>query len=1278
MMEGEKELHNKDNHNDKNGVGIRVWSQNMRGLRRQYTRNNFFTMIAQEVNLISFFQETHSVESDNWYVKKKGDLICSHGTDQARGVAIYISNDIEYEIEESVIDTEGRFILLVGTFQGTRLALLNCYAPTKDRQLEQDKFLDKITPYIQLYSHMLIWAGDLNCYLDPKLDKDGRIEEVSKYVKKIHMLMEDFSMCDIWRIRNPKLKQYTWRQNTVGGFSQSRLDYILIPLGYQSLTKKVGIGSSIYSDHNNIFIELDFMMEQKRGRPAWKFNTRLLRDPTYVAKINDVIDKAIKDHSHLDARLAWDTTKMSIRSETISYSAYVAKIKRQHKSEIEKELKDLVIPMQSNPSSDTISLYQTNTRELELLNNEQAKGAQVRARAQHIDENEQNTKYFMNLEKSRAQAKCINALVKDDGTEITDIKQILLEQHRFYKNLYTQPNTVDESEIERASNNFLNKYEHKKLSDEERNELDEEIEDNEIASAIKDMANNKAPGQDGIPVDFYKKNWKKISKPVTDSIHKSIMEGEMSLDQKRATITLIPKPGKDLKLLKNWRPLSLLNCDYKIYAKVMAIRLQTALNKLISPDQSGGIKGRSTYSNIRSTIDIMNFSKENNLPGILASIDYEKAFDTVRWKFIYKVLKTANFGNKFIRNIKTMYNGIQTAISNNGHLTDRFEPTRGIRQGCPISANLFVLIVEILADAIRQNKRIRGIKIKDVEFKITQYADDTMLYLQDQDSLHTVLLMLEKFTTCSGLKINRDKSEAIWIGASSNYRHKPFNLKWTKKSIKSLGVIISVDQDEMVKQNYTDKLLKVEHIIKVWSKRKMTLKGRILIVNSLIVPQMLYVGTVLPCPKWALDKYKLITRAFVWQNKPSKVKYLCLINKLENGGLKLQDIESKLSAIKLKWVKKITDPDYQAPWKSYIASFFKGDSQYIPHYNLDKGDLPKKAIKDKFYKELLHMWTSIHFTKPTDTKDTCCEIIWYNSNIKIDKKTISISNWRRAGILQIHNLLNEQGKFADRIYLMNKYNFVVNFLEYQSVLHAIPKTWKKDIENDTAAKGFTMLPKCVIKADKTKIQLDATATREFYWLLVNKKAKRPISEASWQDSAGLDLTDQEWEGVYMRHKTLTRDSKLIEFNFKITHKILACKQALLIWKIKNNDICDHCNLETDTIEHHLVTCQKLSSFWSSVAKWWKTIAGVTFPCLEHEILFGLQNADKDWFYRRLNHIFLNASYYIYVAKLKEVQPCLFEFLQQLKNRLEYTKFTMTLAGKEDTFNQTWAVIYDNI
>ncbi len=169
---------------------------------------------------------------------------------------------------------------------------------------------------------------------------------------------------------------------------------------------------------------------------------------------------------------------------------------------------------------------------------------------------------------------------------------------------------------------------------------------------------------------------------------------------------MLPTKNKTCHLLKNWRPISLLNTDYTILAKLIANRLKTVLPLLINNDQTGYLRKRFIGENIRLLQDISFFTKQTHTTTLFLSIDFEKAFYSFNWNFLLKVLKHVNFGEKIIGYIKMMYNNIESTIINNGRTRGYFKLERGIRQGCPLSAYLFILTIEILANKIRYEKNI--------------------------------------------------------------------------------------------------------------------------------------------------------------------------------------------------------------------------------------------------------------------------------------------------------------------------------------------------------------------------------------------------------------------------------------------------------------------------------------------------------------------------------------------------------------------------------------------
>ena len=441
-------------------------------------------------------------------------------------------------------------------------------------------------------------------------------------------------------------------------------------------------------------------------------------------------------------------------------------------------------------------------------------GALVRSRAKWAYEGERPTKYFLNLERKRAVSKTLVRL-KNKNDEIIDSgDEILQEINDFYKKLYTTKGEIDTS--------FMENLIIPKLPDNWKVEMDKPLNLHELSLALKSMKNNKSPGLDGFPADFWKVFWVKVKFLYEEVIQESVMDGELHQMAREGVLSLLEKVGKDILNLKNWHPLTLLNVDNKIYSKALATRLQKTQQLLICEEQTGFVKGRHLATNIVKILGVIEKCEEGQ-KGVLISFDFEKAFDTVEWEMIFHTLHLFGFGDPFIHMVEVLFCNPRFCTANNGNISGFETPTRECRQGCCFSPIIFTYVVEILGLAIRQSQDITGLKVGDTEIKSGQFADDLWTTLKaEEHNINNMLKLLFHFQKYSGLAINPDKSSVLKLGPWKDSNAKFYTLKrlyWSPGAINILGFKICHNYYDLMAENFDYLISKAENILDVWQDR---------------------------------------------------------------------------------------------------------------------------------------------------------------------------------------------------------------------------------------------------------------------------------------------------------------------------------------------------------------------------------------------------------------------------------------------------------------------------
>ena len=226
---------------------------------------------------------------------------------------------------------------------------------------------------------------------------------------------------------------------------------------------------------------------------------------------------------------------------------------------------------------------------------------------------------------------------------------------------------------------------------------------------------------------------------------------------------------------------------------MLARRLEDRLPKMISEDQTGFIKGRHSFSNIRRLIDIAYTRNTDRLPEAVISLDAEKAFDRVEWQYLFAALEKFGFGVNFISWIKLLYKAPQACVQTNDLRSSFFPLTRGTRQGCPLSPLLFAIAIEPLAIVLRTTSAFQGIIRGGIEHRVSLYADDLLLYVSLPTTCASkIVSFLEEFGSFSGYKLNLQKSECFQLFSPVTSRLMPsFPFHLSDSGFKYLGITIT-------------------------------------------------------------------------------------------------------------------------------------------------------------------------------------------------------------------------------------------------------------------------------------------------------------------------------------------------------------------------------------------------------------------------------------------------------------------------------------------------------
>ena len=1186
---------------------LSINSINCNGLRDpQSKKHQIIAHSLQNQADIIFLLDTRLDIHTQTHISKHWNTNCHFAHNQTQhtnGIAILYDNS-KTQLLATLDDNEGRYTISwfkVGTQTFLITAIYAPASPTKDRE----KFFKTISDQISENKepeHTLILLGDFNMVEDPTLDRYPPRNKKDPSLLALKKLLRHHDFEDCWRNRNTTSQEFTYKSNhTHTGFS--RIDRIYTTRRDRNIIKNTQILPFTLSDHYMVSVTLHTTLIKSHKTP-WKLNIDLLNDHVYTEMISTFITQTNEpDHithiTHPNCSERWDALKLQLKLISIQYQKQKRKETNKIEKSIDKRLRNTL--NKNNFSKHTLDYIKLLEQKKKAILTNKSNEKMKRYRLQFIQEGEQCSSFFLTLEnKSKLNTTMHEIFVKETGVTTTEQCEILNETHKFYEELYT---AVPTSNIQQQA--MLGKL-HRKLTHTQSQTCEGPITHSEIKEAIGDLQLGKTSGLDGLPAEFYKTFYDDLKNNIFDLIHTIKHEKHLTKSELEASITTLPKKG-DLTKLENWRPLSILNVDYKIITKILANRISKTLPHIIHEDQTCNIEHRSIQHSLSIIRDMISYANTTQEKITLLSLDQMKAFDKLDWNFLNKIMEKFNYGPDILTWIKIIQTDITSAVKVNGQISKQFAVNQGVRQGCPLSPFLYVIYAEVLAEAIRQNKGIKGVQIEDKEFKVSQYADDTTLFLTGDESFAFLQESLDQFSLASGAQVNPEKCHGLWLGSNLWRRDEPLQYKWSSTEIKILGLYFG-DQEAQDKnfQIVEEKFLKT---LTQWKQRDLSLKGRKLVVNQLASSKLNYPAHILICPPKIVQTMSEAMLNFTSNYKAKKISKHILHLPVNLGGIYLVDLKRKFKALRLAWIPKILNNHENPKWKILFIHFLGKFRNLHQGINTFKMFLPqiKKFSEHKlpiFYKTLLNDWTSLTKKdlrpKPTTLQLIYHEPIFHNIHIQNSSHTLGPiipPNWyKKCNHLNLRTLgdickTNTKGLHnTEELKEMIQHKNIQPFVD--KLTTCIPHQWLHHITHtDPPTETFNDI--IVILADeagkKLLTHISKQNSRSFYTLLSDKNfleiqedlsADRKHFYTNWTHTIGATKWEKTFHTMYKNHI----DKKVTDVQYKLIHNNIMTRNQFFLAKLQNTAQCPRCKGTTleEHPEHIFISCPKSKSMWKKL------------------------------------------------------------------------------------------------
>uniref|UniRef100_A0A3P8SZA0 Reverse transcriptase domain-containing protein n=1 Tax=Amphiprion percula TaxID=161767 RepID=A0A3P8SZA0_AMPPE len=1245
---------------------LKVISYNVKGLHSPIKRKKILNQLRKINCQIAFLQETHLSDTEHDKLKKSwADKVfySSHQSGRRRGVSILIHRRVNFLSSLVHKDSEGRFILVNGSIDGTQVSLMNIYAPNEDIP----GFISKIfTTILQHSTGILLLGGDFNCTMSQFTDRQPSSKaSTPRMSKMLKYLSTESGLVDVWRSKHPKGRDFTFYSHRHSSYS--RTDLFFTPKSEMHRIEGIKILPITLSDHAPL--ELIWDLGHRSKTKQWRLNASLLNDKDFLTLIKTELKNYldINTSPEISPLILWDCAKAYIRGCIISFASAKKKRREAKQTELEDKIKKLEQQHKRTPTSCLLDTLKQARRDLNILLTEKIE-ANLRFTNQKYYENGNRASRLLALRLKKQQSSNIVHKLQCNNSIITRPDEISQEFAGFYKSMYSNTDTcTDDEELAK----FLNDIELQELSESMAKELDEPIRESEIQQVISTLKNNKSPGPDGYINEFYKTFKETISPLLLKAYHYALQSGTMAPSWREATIVVIHKEGKDPTKCESYRPISLLNTDLRILTAILARRVNRVITQIIHPDQTGFITGRNYGDNIRRLLNLVTHTGTQKKGAMILSLDAQKAFDRVSWKYLFQLLKRLKFGPSFIKWIQTLYSDPQAAVKVNGFLSDRFALERGCRQGCSLSPLLFNICIEPLAQLIRDNINIKGLTINGELHKLSLYADDVLLYLTEPATTIPHLKdLISTYGFFSGYKVNVDKTIAMDISGNISQSVKlQSGFKWPKNGIRYLGIQIPPTLKNLYNTNYKPITQEISRDLDRWSTLPLSLLGRIESLRMNIIPKLLYLFQMLPIdiPKSTFDKLDRLFSKFIWQGRRPRVRLKTLQLPKSHGGLKLPHLRHYFWAAQLRpltiWIQDLSD----TRWLNIEKSLCATPLHALPFIDISSGDIQM----GEWTRITLNIWRKIKVSFGLPKTISALTDIGFMKDFAPSHMDAGFRKWSEHGLSKLYQLYQLHGGRSLKSLEQLKEEFKLpntDFFRYLQLRTFLTKhkEWDKVLEPTPIEESLLKL----LTGNESKKIIGC-----FYHTFSDMTFNNTLQiKRRWETEMNADIPEDTWDEICTEAQLVTNSNSWREFKWKVIMRFFRTPAILSKLGPAHSSTCwRNCATQIGNHTHIFWTCTKLKTFWEDVFKALEMIFHQKFTKDPTVALLGLTPVGIDGRAKKyLLQILITAALKCITIKwLKPDPPTYSSWTEKVLEIYHMERMTYTLRLQKEKFMKRW-------